>query len=102
MEIVSAERRPATADTATSSNPVEDAELGPNYRYTPESQTTKNTYDLKRTLTAQDWIGPDDPENPLNWPLRKRIYRTTVPSLLAFAVTFGSSGKHIVAIGVAV
>lgn len=22
---------------------------------------------LQRTVTAQDWTGPDDPENPLNW-----------------------------------
>lgn len=22
---------------------------------------------LGRTVTAQDWTGPDDPENPLNW-----------------------------------
>jgi hypothetical protein len=22
---------------------------------------------LRRTVTAQDWNGPDDPENPLNW-----------------------------------
>jgi hypothetical protein len=22
---------------------------------------------LRRTITAQDWNGPDDPENPLNW-----------------------------------
>lgn len=46
---------------------------------------------LQRTVTAQDWTGPDDPENPLNWPFWQRIYHTTVPSLFAFAVTFGSS-----------
>lgn len=22
---------------------------------------------LRRVVTAQDWTGPDDPENPLNW-----------------------------------
>jgi len=22
---------------------------------------------LQRTITAQDWNGPNDPENPLNW-----------------------------------
>jgi hypothetical protein len=22
---------------------------------------------LRKTVTAQDWNGPDDPENPLNW-----------------------------------
>ena len=46
---------------------------------------------LQRTVTAQDWTGPDDPENPLNWPLWQRIYHTTVPGLFGFAVTLGSS-----------
>ena len=46
---------------------------------------------LQRTVTAQDWTGPDDPENPLNWPLWQRIYHTTVPGLFGLAVTFGSS-----------
>lgn len=22
---------------------------------------------LQKTITAQDWNGPEDPENPLNW-----------------------------------
>ncbi|KAL9134445.1 MAG: hypothetical protein Q9175_004370 [Cornicularia normoerica] len=46
---------------------------------------------LQKTVTAQDWTGPDDPENPLNWPLWQRIYHTTVPGLFGFAVTLGSS-----------
>lgn len=46
---------------------------------------------LQINVTAHDWNGPDDPENPLNWPLWQRIYHTTVPSLFGFAVTLGSS-----------
>lgn len=46
---------------------------------------------LKRAVTAQDWTGPDDPENPFNWPLWQRVYHTTVPAVFGFAVTFGSS-----------
>lgn len=46
---------------------------------------------LQRTVTAQDWTGPDDPENPQNWPLWQRIYHTTIPSFYGFAVTLGSS-----------
>ena len=46
---------------------------------------------LQKTVTAQDWTGPNDPENPLNWPLWQRIYHTTVPGLFGFAVSLGSS-----------
>lgn len=44
-----------------------------------------------RIATAQDWNGPNDPENPINWPLWQRIYHTTVPALMGFVVTLGSS-----------
>ena len=46
---------------------------------------------LERTVAAQDWTGPDDPENPMNWPLWKKVYHTIIPGLFAFIVTFGSS-----------
>jgi MFS family permease len=46
---------------------------------------------LNRVVTAQDWIGPDDPENPHNWPLSKRIFHVVQPALFGLAVTFGSS-----------
>ena len=46
---------------------------------------------LQKTVTAQDWTGPNDPENPMNWPLWQRVYHTTVPALFGFAVTFGTS-----------
>ena len=46
---------------------------------------------LGRTVTAQDWTGLDDPENPMNWPLWKKVYHTIIPGLFAFIVTFGSS-----------
>ena len=46
---------------------------------------------LHKTVTAQDWTGPDDPENPINWPLWQRVYHTTAPALVGLAVTFGTS-----------
>lgn len=39
---------------------------------------------LRRTITAQDWNGPDDPENPLNWYGRAWLPRAT-PILTPFA-----------------
>lgn len=41
--------------------------------------------------SAADWTGPEDPENPLNWPLAKKIYHSAVPSATALASTFISS-----------
>lgn len=48
---------------------------------------TKSTRSAKSIpTTALDWDGPDDPENPFNWPLWKRVYQTIGTGLLAFAV----------------
>ena len=47
--------------------------------------------DLTTIPTAQDWNGPDDPENPINWPFALRVYTTTIPALYNFTVTLGSS-----------
>ncbi len=58
---------------------------------TTQSNSQGKGHTLSRTATAQDWTGPDDPENPLNWPMWQRVYHTTVPALFGFAVTFGSS-----------
>ncbi|KAK5120702.1 hypothetical protein LTR85_006060 [Meristemomyces frigidus] len=44
-----------------------------------------------RTVTAQDWTGPDDPENPMNWSLLKRCMHIFPIAFLGFAVTAGSS-----------
>ena len=72
-------------------NAVDDAEkgLGNTVADGPEAPEKPNT--LQRTVTAQDWTGPDDPENPRNWPMWQRVYHTTVPALFCFAVTFGTS-----------
>ncbi|KAI9735911.1 MAG: hypothetical protein M1834_001377 [Cirrosporium novae-zelandiae] len=51
----------------------------------------RNEKGLIRTVTAQDWNGPDDPENPYNWSLSRRIYNTTIPAILAFVTSLSSS-----------
>lgn len=58
----------------------------PSTAVVPEKQN-----DITRTVTAQDWNGPDDMENPLNWSMWSRVYHTTVPALMGFMVTVGSS-----------
>jgi DHA1 family multidrug resistance protein-like MFS transporter len=37
------------------------------------------------------WDGPDDPENPMNWPTRKKWLVTVIMGLMTFCVTFASS-----------
>lgn len=46
---------------------------------------------IRSTTTAEDWDGPDDPGNPMNWPMWDRIYHTVIPGLFGFTVTFGTS-----------
>jgi hypothetical protein len=40
---------------------------------------------MNRVPTAQDWNGPNDPENPQNWPFIRKAYQTAVVGFLAFA-----------------
>lgn len=50
------------------------------------SDRLEGTTTAQRVVTAQDWIGPDDPENPLNWPTLKKVYHTIPPALFGFVV----------------
>ena len=38
-----------------------------------------------------EWDGPDDPQNPMNWPFWKKATFTAALSGLTFVVTFASS-----------
>lgn len=38
-----------------------------------------------------EWNGPDDPENPMNWPRSKKWIITVVLGFMTFCVTFASS-----------
>jgi Ca2+/Na+ antiporter len=53
--------------------------------------TTAPHEPVHRVVTAQDWTGPDDPENPMNWTIHKRSLHMGSIAFLAFAVTAGSS-----------
>lgn len=37
------------------------------------------------------WNGPDDPDNPMNWPVRKKWIITVALGLITLCVTFASS-----------
>jgi DHA1 family multidrug resistance protein-like MFS transporter len=38
-----------------------------------------------------EWDGPDDPENPMNWPASKKWIVTIALGMMTFCVTFASS-----------
>lgn len=44
-----------------------------------------------RDVTVVDWDGPDDPENPLNWSLNKKLFVTFEICLLTFGIYIGSA-----------
>lgn len=37
-------------------------------------------------LTVDDWIQPNDPENPYSWPIWKKMYHSLIPTTLAFVM----------------
>ena len=37
------------------------------------------------------WNGPNDPENPMNWPVSKKIKMTIATSMMTLVITFASS-----------
>jgi len=39
-----------------------------------------------RVVTAQDWTGPNDPENPHNWSIYKKSYHVLVAGLFALTM----------------
>jgi DHA1 family multidrug resistance protein-like MFS transporter len=46
---------------------------------------------IKEKTYIVEFTGPDDPLNPLNWSIRKRVFATVMLSLTTFVVTFASS-----------
>ncbi|KAJ3538373.1 hypothetical protein NM688_g6530 [Phlebia brevispora] len=47
--------------------------------------------DEKPDPNLVDWYGPDDPEHPMNWSLRKRCFVTFNLCLLTFSIYIGSA-----------
>jgi len=53
----------------------------------PEEQQTREEKDPNLV----EWDGPDDPENPMNWPTRKKWVSTMALACLTFTITFASA-----------
>ncbi|QIW96550.1 hypothetical protein AMS68_002068 [Peltaster fructicola] len=52
---------------------------------------TQVTIESEKTVQPLDWDGPQDQDNPLNWPSWKRTYHTLIPSAAAVVCTIASS-----------
>jgi hypothetical protein len=52
----------------------------------PPDDDSETPGSLTTVVTALDWTGPDDPENPYNWSKARKFYHAFAPSLFAFAV----------------
>jgi MFS family permease len=55
------------------------------------SEMPKTRDQLVNDSFVVDWNGCDDPNDPFNWPLLKKIAFTVIGSCIVFAVTFASS-----------
>lgn len=82
----------ASALGGTNDNEIDDDDGTPNDLEKAKTQTDHSIHEpATRIVTAVDWTGSDDPGNPHNWPMWKKIYQTLAIGILAFAVTAGSS-----------
>jgi hypothetical protein len=72
-------------DDSSDIDRTEDPEKDLSHIPTHKSSSSKKEA-ATRTVTAQDWTGPDDPENPHNWPRGKKIYHMSIPGILCFIV----------------
>jgi DHA1 family multidrug resistance protein-like MFS transporter len=56
-----------------------------------KAQLPRNNSQKKKDPNLIEWDGPDDPENPMNWPVTKKWIVTVALGLMTFCVTFASS-----------
>lgn len=49
-------------------------------------QSAHSGHPVQKAVTAQDWTGPDDPENPFNWNIWKKVYHVAIPALQCFTM----------------
>ncbi|OHF00731.1 major facilitator superfamily transporter [Colletotrichum orchidophilum] len=71
---------------------LEGAAIRPEYRQEPVGNT-KDVADKEANQNPilVDWDGPDDPENPQNWPIRQKWLNIATISMLTFVTPLGSS-----------
>ena len=48
------------------------------------SQDVEKAHPQAKSKAPLDWDGDDDPENPWNWSLRKRVFHIVPPAVISF------------------
>ncbi|KAL2071149.1 hypothetical protein VTL71DRAFT_12384 [Oculimacula yallundae] len=83
----------STATLSTSGNVRDnlETEKGPLSGDEYRNNLEKGKEEQKTPPPVLDWDGPDDLENPLNWPAWKRRFHVVPPAVISFAATLGSS-----------
>lgn len=83
--------RPHISDPTTVYDPTEvpinDLEKG----HEDSTEKKERIFDVEDSSIIVDWDGPNDPENPLNWPRSKKWRVTMTLALTTVIVTFASS-----------
>jgi len=68
-----------------------DLEKGDEVADNRKVEESKNKEQEAKDPNLIEWNGPDDPENPLNWPNGKKWRVTMALAFMTFCVTFASS-----------
>ncbi|KAK1716857.1 hypothetical protein CaCOL14_001285 [Colletotrichum acutatum] len=70
---------------------LEGATIRPESRQEPEENAQDAAKEAHQDPNVVDWDGPDDPENPQNWPMKKKWFNIATISMLTFVTPLGSS-----------
>jgi len=50
-----------------------------------DSQDVEKWDETHTAVSTLDWDGPNDPDNPMNWPAWKRHVHVIAPAVMAFS-----------------
>ncbi|CAF9921494.1 MAG: hypothetical protein HETSPECPRED_004566 [Heterodermia speciosa] len=67
--------------------PLDSFELVPDF---PEL-AVPDANGIKVTEQPLDWDGPDDKDDPHNWPIWKKVFHSAIPAIYSFGLTTGIS-----------
>jgi hypothetical protein len=68
-----------------------DLEKGDEDAEVRRAEESKKKEQKEKDPNLIEWDGPEDPENPMNWPAKKKWIVTVTLGLMTFCVTFASS-----------